>query len=144
MGELELMIAVSSARRKGHGRATILTFLLYISRHIDSILTEYSASESNMEPESGGDATRKKRWKGMQLRVKIGGENEKSLKLFEGLGWIGRGVNHTCLFIDQHSVESVGILFSMYGSILFRDLEGVIPKLRPEPVTTAYPAKECY
>jgi len=53
-------------------------------------------------------------------------------------------VNHTCLFIDQHSVESVGILFSMYGSILFRDLEGVIPKLRPEPVTTAYPAKECY
>ncbi|KAH7409114.1 GNAT domain-containing protein, partial [Cadophora sp. MPI-SDFR-AT-0126] len=84
-GELELMIAPTTHRRKGHGRAAILSFLTYISAHLPAILSEYGRSQSPPIPE--GDV----RLEG--LRVKIGVGNERSLGLFRGLGfaWEGKG-----------------------------------------------------
>jgi RimJ/RimL family protein N-acetyltransferase len=41
IGELELMIAPTTFRRQGYGRATILAFLHYISSHLTLILEEY-------------------------------------------------------------------------------------------------------
>ncbi|KAK0109619.1 hypothetical protein ONS95_002300 [Cadophora gregata] len=78
-GELELMIATRTHRRKGHGRSTILAFLTYITTHLPSILSEYGKAQ-NPPIEEG-----KVELEG--LRVKIGKENEKSLGLFRGLGF---------------------------------------------------------
>ncbi len=76
IGELELMIAPTAARRKGYGRATVITFLHYIQIHLDDILNEYKRK-------LGMDKMRL-----LQLRVKIGSKNEKSFALFESLGFI--------------------------------------------------------
>jgi len=76
IGELELMIAPTSARRKGYGRATVITFLHYIQTHLDAILDEYK-QKLDME-----------KMILLQLRVKIGSKNEKSIALFESLGFI--------------------------------------------------------
>jgi RimJ/RimL family protein N-acetyltransferase len=79
IGELELMIAPTSARRKGYGRAAILTFLSYIENHLDGILEEYGNG-------AGGQEAGKMRL--LMLRVKVGGKNEKSIGLFEGIGFV--------------------------------------------------------
>ncbi|KAE8452445.1 hypothetical protein EG329_000347 [Mollisiaceae sp. DMI_Dod_QoI] len=76
IGELELMIAPTEARKQGYGRATILTFLHYIQIHLDDILAEYKSKQS-------ADKMRL-----LQLKVKIGSKNEKSMKLFESIGFI--------------------------------------------------------
>ena len=46
IGELELMIARPSLRRRGYGRATILAFLRYIEVHQQEILDEYKKNQS--------------------------------------------------------------------------------------------------
>jgi RimJ/RimL family protein N-acetyltransferase len=79
IGELELMIAPTTARRKGYGRAAILTFLSYIENHLDGILEEYR---------NGAGGQEAGRMKLLMLRVKIGGKNEKSIGLFEGIGFV--------------------------------------------------------
>jgi len=76
IGELELMIAPTSQRRQGYGRATILTFLHYIQIHLPEILDEFAKKEK-----VGKMAL-------LQLKVKIGGKNERSIKLFESIGFI--------------------------------------------------------
>jgi RimJ/RimL family protein N-acetyltransferase len=76
IGELELMIAPPTFRRQGYGRATILAFLHYISSHLASILEEYRKG------------ARKQKMKLLQLRVKIGSKNEKSINLFQSIGFI--------------------------------------------------------
>jgi RimJ/RimL family protein N-acetyltransferase len=76
IGELELMIAPTEARRKGYGRATIVTFLSYIQNNLEAILSEYK-QKIGIEKMSL-----------LQLRVKIGSKNEKSINLFESLGFI--------------------------------------------------------
>lgn len=70
------MIALTSHRRQGYGRATILTFLHYIQTHLTEILAEYKTKEG-VEKMSL-----------LQLKVKIGSKNEKSIKLFESIGFI--------------------------------------------------------
>lgn len=77
-GELELMIASPRHRRRGYGRASIFAFVQYISLHLEQILAEFQGSS---------DVKSEARWKGMRLRVKIGGENVGSIALFEGLGF---------------------------------------------------------
>jgi RimJ/RimL family protein N-acetyltransferase len=72
IGELEIMIASPSARGKGLGKATLLTFLWYITTNIFSILSEYTTSKNT---------TLK------YLRVKISASNEISIKLFERVGF---------------------------------------------------------
>lgn len=91
IGELELMIAPTSARRKGYGRATILAFMHYIQLHLPEILAEYKAQDGTFVE---GGAHRK--MKLLQLRVKIGSKNEKSIGLFESIGFIkvGQGPNY--------------------------------------------------
>lgn len=74
IGELELMIAPKDARRQGYGRATILAFVRYIQMHLDEILKEYRGEKEKMQL--------------LQLRVKIGGSNENSLRLFESIGFM--------------------------------------------------------
>lgn len=76
IGELELMIAPTAMRRQGYGRAAILTFLHYIQNHLHDILAEYAAKESV-------SAMRL-----LQLKVKIGSNNEKSINLFQSIGFI--------------------------------------------------------
>lgn len=75
IGELELMIAPTSARRKGYGRAAVLSFLSYIQNNLDAILAEY-------KQKTGVEKMRL-----LQLRVKIGSKNTKSINLFESLGF---------------------------------------------------------
>ena len=70
------MIASTSHRRQGYGRATILTFLHYIHSHLSKILTEYKAKEGAEKMSL------------LQLKVKIGSKNEKSIKLFENIGFV--------------------------------------------------------
>jgi RimJ/RimL family protein N-acetyltransferase len=70
------MIAPISMRRHGYGRAAILAFLKYLETHLDGILTEYKKKES-LEKMSL-----------LQLKAKIGSKNEKSIKLFESIGFI--------------------------------------------------------
>lgn len=62
-------------RRNGYGRATVLSFLHYIHTHLDEILAEYKTKAS-----AG-------RMSLLQLKVKIGIKNEKSIKLFESIGF---------------------------------------------------------
>merc|ERR1712093_387184 len=82
-GELELMIAPTTHRRKGHGRSTILAFLSYITTHLPSILSEYGRGQVPPIPEGSVKLE--------GLRVKIGEGNEKSLRLFRSLGFAGSG-----------------------------------------------------
>jgi len=76
IGELELMIAPSSKRRQGLGRSAILVFLNYIQKHFVDILAEYRQTEYL------------DRMSLLQMRVKIGSKNEKSIKLFESIGFV--------------------------------------------------------
>ncbi|CAD6441902.1 aa54acff-3cc5-479a-935c-c5b95d72b37a [Sclerotinia trifoliorum] len=41
IGEIEIMIAESSARGNGLGRSAVLTFLEYLRRHLERIMEEY-------------------------------------------------------------------------------------------------------
>ncbi|RFU34626.1 hypothetical protein B7463_g1701, partial [Scytalidium lignicola] len=76
IGELELMIAPTSIRRQGYGRATILTFIYYLKTHLEEILTEYKQGKSQDKMSL------------LQLKVKVGSSNEKSIQLFESIGFI--------------------------------------------------------
>jgi L-amino acid N-acyltransferase YncA len=76
MYRLELMIAPTTHRRRGLGRATILTFLQYIQKHLPQILEEYAKGQNLPKARL------------VQLKVKIGSKNEKSIKLFESIGFI--------------------------------------------------------
>lgn len=96
IGELEIMIAVPSARRRGHARAALRSFILYIKRNLDAILAEYAGP-------TGGETVLS------YLRVKIDGENRGSIALFEGLGFrrLG-GVNYFGEVELRRNVEWVG------------------------------------
>jgi RimJ/RimL family protein N-acetyltransferase len=87
VGEIELMIANSQHRRRGHGRAALLAFLEYILFRWRDIGEEYSASLGRTQ----GVASELK-----FLRVKIQETNVGSLKLFESVGFkrIGDGANY--------------------------------------------------
>src|SRR3979411_2517541 len=55
IGEIELMIAPNEHRRKGYGRATLLSFLVYLQKHLDEILEEYGASLKHKAAGADGD-----------------------------------------------------------------------------------------
>lgn len=79
LGELEIMIARPDQRRRGHGRAAILVLMRYICAHLDAILNEYRrgcfvSSETPLTLS--------------HFRVKIGQGNDRSLRLFESLGFV--------------------------------------------------------
>lgn len=72
IGELMIMIARSTEHRKGLARETMQAFLSYIRAEQDNICREYA----------GGDGAVLK-----YLRVRITHDNERSIKLFEFLGF---------------------------------------------------------
>lgn len=72
IGEIELMIALKSHHRKGHGRASLLAFLSYILTNSGAILSEYTQGTSGILN---------------FLRVKINKDNVKSIALFESVGF---------------------------------------------------------
>jgi RimJ/RimL family protein N-acetyltransferase len=122
IGELELMIAPSSARRKGYGRAAILTFLAYIENHLDQILDEYRIGTGGQE---GG------KMKLLMLRVKIGSKNEKSIGLFESIRFVktGEGENYfgevEMVFEGAVSGGRAGKLMERFGVAGYREIEYV-------------------
>jgi RimJ/RimL family protein N-acetyltransferase len=71
IGEVEIMIAEQVARGKGFGKAILLIFLWYILTNIDLILGEFTKGKAELN----------------FLRVKIDAENERSIKLFEKVGF---------------------------------------------------------
>jgi len=125
IGELELMIAPSTARRKGYGRAAILTFLLYIENHLEEILREYRTRVSK----EGGKANGKMNL--LMLRVKIGSKNQKSIGLFEGIGFVktGEGENYfgevEMLFEGLIGRGRIGKLLEEFGIEGYREMQYV-------------------
>jgi len=75
VGEVELMIARKDLHRSGYGRSTLLTFLYYVSSNLRSIVEEYRAQASKPTGQLE------------YLRVKIGQANQRSLALFESVGF---------------------------------------------------------
>lgn len=80
VGEVELMIARPAHQNRGYGSAVLAAFLTYIRRHVDGILAEYGAGAP------GKVAPQLK-----HLRVKIGQDNARSLRLFERAGFVAVG-----------------------------------------------------
>ena len=76
VGEIELMIALPQHRSKGYGRSALLTFMTYVLTHWTSIAREYSSTSaaSSKTPLA-------------YLRARINETNERSIKLFESVGF---------------------------------------------------------
>jgi len=79
IGELELMIAEQGEQRKGYGRAALLTFLSYITRHEADLLREFHTAQppGSIAPLSRFD----------HFAVKIGETNRRSMALFESMSF---------------------------------------------------------
>ena len=78
-GELELMIAIPSHRRQGHGKHALLLFLTYILRNEGAILSEFHGHSATSATATTAQFT--------YFSAKIGVANHGSLALFEGLGF---------------------------------------------------------
>ena len=76
VGEFELMVAEKSAQGQGLGRAAIVAFLQFVVANEEGIVAEYRAANETVQKQ-----------KLDYFRVKIGKDNERSLKLFAGLGF---------------------------------------------------------
>ncbi|ODQ51750.1 hypothetical protein SAICODRAFT_94852 [Saitoella complicata NRRL Y-17804] len=72
VGEVELMIAEPSYRGRGFGRSSLLLFLLYVLNRASDIVCACSDCNCRLE----------------KLMVKIGEDNQTSLKLFESIGFV--------------------------------------------------------
>lgn len=92
VGEVELMIAEKVNRRRGFGRAALLMFMRYIVQNQGAILDEFvggggvgveTVRKLRTGVEMGGSGALAFEY----LSVKIGQGNERSLALFEGLGF---------------------------------------------------------
>lgn len=84
VGEIELMIAEKSNQRRGFGKAALLAFMKYIAERQELICGEFVGS---LDEEMKGKLEDRAE-KFACLSVKIGKENERSLNLFEGLGFV--------------------------------------------------------
>lgn len=87
VGEIELMIAEKTNQRRGFGKAALLVFLRYIAAHQARILAEFVAGgvdasvADKLKTADGSD------FQFSCLSVKIGQTNERSLALFERVGF---------------------------------------------------------
>ena len=78
VGELEIMVARKEMQNLGLGTSILLAFLWYIFTHLDSIMLEYAGS---IPLSTTGPPTLR------CLRVKIDASNERSIRLFERVGF---------------------------------------------------------
>lgn len=79
-GEVDVMLAESSHRRRGHGKAAVQTLLRFLQRNLRAILAEYVSSTNQ-----GGEVEL------VRLVAKIKDSNEPSKTLFTGLGFMPKG-----------------------------------------------------
>ncbi|KAK8168248.1 GNAT domain-containing protein [Phyllosticta citrichinensis] len=79
IGEVEIMVASKAHQGQGFGQAVLQAFLTYVRRNLDAVLGEFVAS-------LGDQSKRGARLS--HLRVKIGAENARSVRLFEKLGFV--------------------------------------------------------
>ncbi|KAL4998762.1 GNAT domain-containing protein [Aspergillus recurvatus] len=93
VGEIELMIAEKKDQGRGFGKAALLAFLAYVLKREREVLGEFVAGDEEAKRVMGGKVNELKFG---ALSVKIGQVNERSLKLFEGLGFrkVGDGPNY--------------------------------------------------
>ena len=96
IGEIELMVATTAHQGQGLGRASLLAFLEYISCHIDNILVGYTSGQSLKSPRLG------------YLRVKIGKDNNRSIRLFESIGF--RKVTEEANYFGEFELRMIGSL----------------------------------
>jgi hypothetical protein len=99
LGEIELMIAEKNNQRRGFGRAALLMFMRYIVQYQGAILEEFVAGggvdvetvrklRTGVEVEANETETATASTLEFDyLSVKIGKDNVRSLKLFEGLAF---------------------------------------------------------
>lgn len=96
VGELELMIAVPSQQRRGYGRAAVLMLIRYVVEHEAEIVREYLVSRPDRLNQRGGGEMRAgdagqdadMEETGFEyFEVKIHESNERSIRLFEGIGF---------------------------------------------------------
>ncbi|KAJ8066385.1 hypothetical protein OCU04_005452 [Sclerotinia nivalis] len=119
IGEIEIMIAESSARGNGLGRSAVLTFMEYLRRHLERIMEEYR--EGIQGKKEGA------KMKLLQLRVKIGGKNVGSIRLFESVGFVkvGEGENYfgevELVFEGWYGEERVRGLMGKFGVEGYRE-----------------------
>lgn len=132
VGELELMIAESTSRGNGYGKAALVTFLRYILAHEREILQEFlygsvdcgidsstivnitdvkSPSATDSAQNGAIKAEAESKWFN-HFTVKIGETNVKSIGLFEGLQFrkISEEPNYFGEFelrCGRHELESV-------------------------------------
>ncbi|KAK3710291.1 hypothetical protein LTR37_010357 [Vermiconidia calcicola] len=78
VGEIELMIARKDLHRRGFGRSALLTFLSYVLSSWPRIAHEYTRKQDDAEASLPELA---------YLRAKINQTNERSIRLFESLGF---------------------------------------------------------
>jgi RimJ/RimL family protein N-acetyltransferase len=83
VGEIELMIARKDLQRQGYGRAALLTFMFYVLSNWLQIAKEYSSINVKVPQLS-------------YLRVKINQSNQRSISLFQSVGFeaVGDGPNY--------------------------------------------------
>ncbi|KAL4929945.1 uncharacterized protein BDV17DRAFT_260437, partial [Aspergillus undulatus] len=95
IGEIELMIAEKKNQGKGYGKAALSSFLRYVLSYEADILGEYIAGDEEAK-RAFPDGAAGKLLKFGVLSVKIGQANERSLGLFESLGFqrVGESPNY--------------------------------------------------
>ncbi|KAL2857178.1 GNAT domain-containing protein [Aspergillus pseudoustus] len=85
IGEIELMIAEKKDQRRGFGKAALLTFLRYVIARESEVLGEFVSRDEGAKRAFGEVEAGKVKFEA--LSVKIGQKNERSLALFEGVGF---------------------------------------------------------
>ena len=112
VGELELMIARPTHRRKGHGRTALLTFMAYVLRHWSAIAQEYrsfTTSSASFHATGNEDITPQLAY----FRARINQSNEQSIRLFESLGF--RRTSETANYFREVELRWRGDLEDLNG-----------------------------
>jgi GNAT superfamily N-acetyltransferase len=117
IGEIELMIAEKQNQGRGFGRAALLAFLWFVTRHEEGIISEFSL----LDLEEGKGEKMK------YLSVKIGQDNKRSLALFESLGFekVAPEANYFGEFeLRRHNLDAgeVARLADKYGIEDYKEL----------------------
>lgn len=106
VGEIELMIARREHQGHGYGRASLLVFLEYIACHEQDMLEEYVQMRSRSPQVHSRIA---------YLRVKIAESNNRSIRLFESVGF--RRVSEEANYFGEVELRLIGLLSESLTSL---------------------------
>ena len=92
IGEIELMIARKDLHHQGYGQNTLITFMHYVLLNWERIAREYYDSKEYCSRRQGVSSLPSLAY----LRAKIHQTNERSIRLFESVGFekVGEGANY--------------------------------------------------